>query len=121
MRHQRRAVPFRLAHTFGLAFDLAAQTLFHYCTFGLARYRIADQAWQYLALPGAVLYFKDNELAIATRHYFRGNDYQQISALLTEQLLAEEEALHGMKDSLHRMEEEILKRLWQLGREQALQ
>ena len=90
-------------------------------SFGLARYRIADQPWQYLALPGAVLYFKDNELGIGARRYLRDSDYERISALLAEQLLAEEEALHGMKESLHRMEEEVLRHLWQLGREWASQ
>jgi len=32
--------------------------------FGLARYRRADGVWRYLALPGALLYFVENELFI---------------------------------------------------------
>ena len=31
--------------------------------FGLARFRIDENPWQYLALPGAVLYFRNNELS----------------------------------------------------------
>ena len=83
---------------------------------GLARFRIEDQAWQYLALPGAVLYFNNNLLTVSTRHYLLDDDYMRISAALQEQLLAEEEMLRSMKESLHRMDKEILKRLWQMGR-----
>jgi F-type H+-transporting ATPase subunit epsilon len=84
--------------------------------FGLARFRITDDAWQYLAMPGALLYFDDNKLSINTRRYLIDTDYQRISTDLEEQLLTEEEELKSMKDSLHRMEEEVLRRMWELGR-----
>ena len=80
---------------------------------GLARFRIGEEAWQYLALPGAVLYFHDNVLTLSTRHYLRDNDYMRVSQALQQQLLAEEEKLHSMKKSLHHMEEEVFKRLWE--------
>ena len=84
---------------------------------GLARFRTGDVAsWQYLALPGAVLYFVDNELFINTRRYLRGADYADISAALEAQLLAEEQELAQLKQSLHHMEEAMFKRLWQMGR-----
>jgi F-type H+-transporting ATPase subunit epsilon len=83
---------------------------------GLARFRIQAQPWQYLAVPGALLYFRNNLLTIITRHYLRGDDYHQIVTALEQQLLAEEEALRATKQSLHRMEEEILRRMWELGR-----
>jgi F-type H+-transporting ATPase subunit epsilon len=84
--------------------------------FGLARFRIANEAWQYLAMPGALLYFINNELTINTRRFLIDSNYQRISAALQEQLLAEEENLKTMKDSLHRMEEQVLKRLWEMDR-----
>jgi F-type H+-transporting ATPase subunit epsilon len=87
--------------------------------FGLARFRIGDQAWQYLALPGAVMYFQNNVLTLNTRRFLRDSDYQRISAALQEQLLAEEENLRSVKESLHRMEEEILRRMWEMGRKEA--
>lgn len=83
---------------------------------GLARFRIGDNAWQYLALPGAVLYFNDNVLTLNTRHYLLDDDYMRISRALQQQLLAEEEILHSMKESLHRMENEVIRRLWEMGR-----
>jgi F-type H+-transporting ATPase subunit epsilon len=82
---------------------------------GLARFRIGEGAWQYLALPGAVLYFHDNVLTLSTRRYLLGDDYMHISRALQQQLLAEEEKLYTMKESLHHMEEEVLKRLWQMS------
>jgi F-type H+-transporting ATPase subunit epsilon len=83
---------------------------------GLARFRVGADAWQYLAMPGAVLYFKDNVLTLSTRRYLLDADYMRISQALQQQLLAEEEQLHAMKTSLHRMEESMLKRLWKMGR-----
>ena len=83
---------------------------------GLARFRVATGDWQYLAMPGAVLYFCDNILTLSTRHYLRDADYTRISAALQEQLLAEEEQLHSTRESLRRMEESLLRRLWEMGR-----
>jgi len=84
--------------------------------FGLARFRIGEGPWQYLALPGAVLYFVDNALYISTRRYIIDEDYVRISTALQEQLLKEEQALKRMKTSLHQMLGELLKRMWEIGR-----
>ena len=86
---------------------------------GLARFRIGEDDWQYLAVPGALVYFHDNVLTLSTRRYLLDDDYMRISTALQEQLLTEEEKLHKMKESLHRMEEEVLKRLWEMGRKDA--
>ena len=83
---------------------------------GLARFRPASGIWKYLALPGAVLYFHDDVLTLSTRHYLVDDDFKRISESLQQQLLAEEEKLHTIKESLHHMEEAVLKRLWALGR-----
>jgi F-type H+-transporting ATPase subunit epsilon len=83
---------------------------------GLARFCIGENSWQYLALPGAVLYFHENVLTLSTRRYVLDNDYMRISQTLKQQLLEEEENLHAMKKSLHNMEEEVLKRLWEMYR-----
>ena len=88
--------------------------------FGMARFRTAENAWQYLALPGAVLYFNDNELSLSTRRYLVDDDYERISTALHAQLLAEENELRELKKSLHQMEEEVLRRLWDIGHESGL-
>jgi F-type H+-transporting ATPase subunit epsilon len=83
---------------------------------GLARFRTDTDAWRYLAIPGALVYFRDDVLTVSTRRYLIDDDYTRISQALEDQLLAEEQALQNMKRSLHQMEEEVLKRLWRLGR-----
>lgn len=85
-------------------------------TMGLARFRIGSEDWEYLALPGALLYFNDNVLTLTTRRYLRDRNYMRISSALQHQLLVEEEDLKTIKKSLHRIEEELLKRMWELGR-----
>lgn len=84
--------------------------------FGLARYRCPNQPWQYLALPGALVRFADNQLFIDTRRYLRDADYNRISLALTEQLLKEEVVLGGLKQNLRRLEEAMLKHLLDISR-----
>lgn len=84
--------------------------------FGLARFRLGTQDWQFLALPGAVLYFNNNELTISTRHFLIDTDLERISVLLDRQLIAEEDNLRATRESLHRMEQAMLERMLTLKR-----
>lgn len=89
--------------------------------FGLARYRCHDEYhshsdWQYLALPGGILYFDNNTLTINTRRYLRDENFDRISLALQERLLSEERKLDSMKGSIRHMEKELLKRMWQYDR-----
>jgi F-type H+-transporting ATPase subunit epsilon len=45
------------------------------------------------------------------------SDYERISHRLDAELLAEEEQLHELRQSLKRMEEAMLKRMWELGQQ----
>jgi F-type H+-transporting ATPase subunit epsilon len=83
-------------------------------TLGLARFRVSNQDWEYLALPGALAYFVDGQLYLNTRRYLRGKDYQHLGVALREELFVEEEALRQMKQSMHRLEEEMFRRLWKV-------
>lgn len=85
--------------------------------YGLARIRLADGTWQYLGLPGGLLYFVDNECRISTRRYVRGGDVARIAEALTRELLTEEAVLAETRIKLHRLEDEMLKELAQLERE----
>ncbi|MEH6626886.1 MAG: F0F1 ATP synthase subunit epsilon [Motiliproteus sp.] len=84
--------------------------------FGLARYRCHNDDWVYIAMPGALLHVEANLLQLVSRRFIIDSDYQRISQLLTEQLLAEEQALQATKRSLRHMEEEIIRQLWQHAR-----
>jgi F-type H+-transporting ATPase subunit epsilon len=84
--------------------------------FGLARFRQQSEDWQYLALPGGVVYFKDNILTISTRHFLIDTDFDRISILLDQQLITEEDNLRATRLSLQRMEQAMLKRMLSLQR-----
>jgi len=83
--------------------------------FGLARFRIAQSEWRYIALPGGLLYFVDNELFISTRRFYVDDNYDRISQQLKNTLQKEEENLRSMRQSLRGMEDEMFKRLWKVG------
>ena len=80
--------------------------------FGLFRFRQQTDDWRYLALPGGVLYFNNNELSISTQHFLIDNDFERISELLKQQLLVEEETLTATHSSLQKMEQSMLALLW---------
>lgn len=84
--------------------------------FGLAAFGTADGRRHYLALPGGVLYFRDNQLYLSARRYLRDEDYRRVSAALQEELRVEQESLRGVRQSLQRMEREMFRRLWEMGR-----
>lgn len=86
-------------------------------SFGLSRFRQGGGAWQYLAMPGAVLYFAGNRLQLSTRKFLVHEDYGQVVEQLNSELLAEEESLRDLRAGLKRLEEEILKRIWAMGHE----
>ncbi len=84
--------------------------------FGLARFSLGTEHWHYLALPGAAVYFNNNELTISTRHFLIDTDLERISVLLEQQLITEEENLRATRESLYRMEQAMLKRMLMLKR-----
>jgi F-type H+-transporting ATPase subunit epsilon len=83
---------------------------------GLAKFRVGRENWQYLALPGGVLYFCNDILTISTRRFLLDDDYSHIRELMQQQLLKEDKSLSSLKKSLHRMEKELLRQLWELQR-----
>jgi len=87
---------------------------------GIARYRIGESRWKYLAVPGAVIYFHNNILTLCSYRYLLDDDCMRLSQALQQQLLAEEEKLQTLKESLHHMEEEVFKRLWEIGKKESV-
>jgi F-type H+-transporting ATPase subunit epsilon len=84
--------------------------------FGLARFRVGAQAWQFLALPGGVAYFVDDVLRIATRRYLYDQDFRKVSDALEDEFLAQERQIATVRENLQRLEQEMLRRLWEMGR-----
>jgi len=84
--------------------------------FGLAKYNVNNENWIYIALPGGILHFVNNELFISTRQYLVDTNYERISNLLEKDIRSEENKLQNMRQSLRKMEQEMFKRLWDVGR-----
>jgi len=82
---------------------------------GLARVRGSGGTWHYVALPGGLAYFADGALFVCTRRFVLGDDYRTVSAALAQTLLAEEQALNSLKQSVNRLEHEMMRRLWRLS------
>lgn len=78
---------------------------------GLAKFRARGEDWQYLAVPGAVLQYRDQEIVISARRFVLEANYEEVCRALSDQLLAEETELHKVKSSLQRLEDELLRRL----------
>lgn len=85
--------------------------------FGAARVRYAGGGEEFLALAGAVLHFVDPELSLATRRYARSSSLAEVLRALDDELRREEEALREVRASVRGLDEELLQRLWRLGRE----
>lgn len=75
--------------------------------YGLARFLLPGERWQYVASPGAVLSFGGDQLYFSTRRYLRDDDYGRVSELLSGQLADEERSLKAVKDHLQRLEQEL--------------
>lgn len=103
-----------LSGSFGIQPGRAA--LITVLEYGLSRFRTTAGVWYYLASPGAVLHFADNQLTINTRYYLYHQDHERIAGLLTGQLAEEEKALSHVKHNLQQLEQELFRRLRQLDR-----
>lgn len=84
--------------------------------YGLSRFSASDGSWYYLACPGAVLHFSDNQLTIDTRHYLVHKDHERIAGLLAGQLAQEEASLRLVRTNLQQLEQALFHRLRQLDR-----
>lgn len=83
--------------------------------FGLARFKGEDDNWQYLAMPGAALYFSKNELRLNTQRFVYCKNYQDIDKALQETLLSEESMLGDLKTNLKSIESTMLQRISRLS------
>jgi F-type H+-transporting ATPase subunit epsilon len=84
--------------------------------YGLAHFRRASGVVEYLAMPGGLLYFVDNELRIATTQYVRGTGLTEVSEALDRQLRREDEAIRDIRQSLRHLDEQMMKRIFEMKR-----
>jgi len=82
--------------------------------FGMARFRLANEQWQYLALPSGLASFQANELTISTRYFLIDTDFDKISKLLEQRALKEQETMRSTRESLQCMELMVFKKIREL-------
>lgn len=82
--------------------------------FGMARFRLANEPWQYLALPSGLASFQANELTISTRYFLIDTDFDKISKLLDQRALKEQETMRSTRESLQCMELMVFKKIREL-------
>lgn len=87
--------------------------------YGMARLRPQDGPWRYVALPGGIAYVVDGELYVSTRRFVLGEDFDAVAAAVERTLQAEDAALRSLKESVARLEREMVRRLWSIGGSEA--
>ena len=78
---------------------------------GIARLQLENGDIEYLGLAESVLYYVRNQLYISTAKYIRDRDYARLSAVLRERLQEEQQLRTEMRETVHRMEEALLRQL----------
>ena len=83
--------------------------------YGLARFCDHAGVWRYLALPGGVLRFADNGLAVTSVRYFLGNDRDFICQQLAEEMARTDSEVHTARATLSEIERSLVRRLAELS------
>jgi F0F1-type ATP synthase epsilon subunit len=83
--------------------------------YGLARFVDAAGRWRYLSLPGGVLAFEDNCLAVVTVRYFLGEERARIRNELEEEMANTDSMLHSSRTALAEIEQALMRRLGELA------
>ena len=83
--------------------------------YGLARFIDDRGIWHYLAMPGGVLRFADNQLTLTTVRYFLGDDRDTICARLDAAMQQRDSELRRSRAALSEIEHSLVKRLAELS------
>lgn len=83
--------------------------------YGLARFVDDSGVWRYLAMPGGVLRFADNQLTVTTVRYFLGMDRDAICADLDAAMQQTDSEVHRSRAALSEIEHSLVKRLADLS------
>lgn len=86
-------------------------------SFGMATLRSSDEQTRYLALPGGLLHFQQNQLVIHTRRYWIDSDHSLMADILRNEAQNAQEILRKNKSNLSRIEESMMKRMVDMERQ----
>ncbi|EIC30261.1 MULTISPECIES: F0F1 ATP synthase subunit epsilon [Methylomicrobium] len=83
--------------------------------YGLARFADNRGVWRFLAMPGGVLRFADNQLTITTVRYFLGDSEDAICDSLEAAMQQTDSEVYTAKAALAKIEHSLIKRLVELS------
>lgn len=83
--------------------------------YGLARFVDAQGVWRYVALPGGVLRFGQEQLTIACVRYFLGEDRNALCVQLAEAMARTDSDIHAAHATLSEIEHSLIRRLGELS------
>lgn len=78
---------------------------------GTLRIRKGDGSQLFIGTAGGVLYFVKGELFISTNRYVTDANYEELSRQIRNQIEAETEDILARRQTIHQMEEELLRQL----------
>jgi len=82
--------------------------------YGLLWFKYQNNEIEYLAVPGAILYFVDNQLFINTQYYLKNKDYNIITKDFEHEIVTEKSLIKEIKGNLEKLNIEILRQMWKL-------
>lgn len=83
--------------------------------YGLARFVDRNGVWQYLAMPGGVLRFANNQLTLTSLHYFLGSDRRLICEQLAQEMARTDSEIQSVRATLSEIERSLVRRLMELS------
>jgi F-type H+-transporting ATPase subunit epsilon len=82
--------------------------------YGLARFVDNAGNWRYIALPGGVLRFADNQLQVSTVRYFLGEERSRIVEQLAGAMARVDSDVRTARATLDEIEHSLMRRLIEL-------
>jgi len=84
---------------------------------GLARLRIQNEGWIYIAQPGGIVVFRENILRLSTSQFILSKDRDQLVARMEQAWQAAEQGLRTTKTSYLQAEQALTRKLWEMNRQ----
>jgi F0F1-type ATP synthase epsilon subunit len=84
---------------------------------GLARLRIRNTGWLYIAQPGSVVVFRHNALQLATSQFILSEDREQLLDRMEQAWQAAKQGLQSAKTSYAQVEQALTRKLWEMNRQ----
>ena len=83
---------------------------------GLARFMDGSGQWQYVAQPGAVVWFADNRLYLSTAQFIISPERDRLVQHMDEEWRAAAEALGSTKRNIVQVEQALARKLWEMNK-----